>query len=478
KNELQARQQANADGKTLAYFCVTGAPPAEADPNARYIFQTDTLAPDVVGYGGAITLAIVVEADGTLQDVRVLRSDETPSYLDFLKPWMQRLLGGNLFAPDPLKNVDAVTGATLTTSAIIRILRKAGKNFGGKALGLAISPTAQDERHPAPYKATLWLALASVIALVLRARPSQWLRRGFLVLILVLSGFVFNMQYSLDHVFSLFELTIPPFGWGTAFLLVVGVPALVILFGNVYCGYLCPFGALQELVGDMRPASLRTDPDKAAWAYGRFVKYLLLALMTLLFATTLESALASSDPLVTVFAHERSRLLLCLTGLLVGLAFFYPRFWCRTLCPTGAFLSLMNGIRLLRRLTPATLPHACVYGVRESHDLDCLCCDRCRQPGRQEQLALTRSPDWVAARLVNTVLLTAAAALAVTLAVQTTATWRNEVVGARTRGQAEMIGRGARPVDMKQLRYLIEQGKLSDREARFYKTAPSGPPHP
>jgi len=41
-----------------------------------------------------------------------------------------------------------------------------------------------------------------------------------------------------------------------------------------------------------------------------------------------------------------------------------------------------------------------------------------------------------------------------------------------------MIGRGARPVDMKLLRSLIEQGKLSDREARFYKTAPGEPPHP
>ncbi len=479
KQELQARQQALDDGKTLDYFCATSALPAEAGTNAKYIFQTDTLSPDVVGYGGPITLAVVVEANGTLQDVRVLHSDETPSYLDFLGPWIQRLLGGKLFVPDPLKNVDAVTGATMTSSAILRILRKAGPDFAGKVLGLAVSPTVQDARHPTPYKATLWLALASVAALALRARPSRWLRRGFLLLVLVLSGFVFNMQYSLAHVFSLFELTIPPLGWGTAFLLVVGIPVLVALFGNVYCGYLCPFGAFQELVGDLRPEILCTDPDKTAWAYGRFVKYLLLALMTLLFATTLESALASSDPLVTVFSSAAApRLLLYLAILLVGLAFFYPRFWCRTLCPTGAFLSLLNGIRLFRRLAPLVVPRACMYGVRESRDLDCLCCDRCRQPGRQEQQVLTRLPDWVAARPVNTVLMAAAVALAITLVVQTATTWRNEIVGARTRGPAEMIGRGARSVDMKQLRYLIEQGRLSDREARFYKTAPSAPPHP
>lgn len=477
KQELQARQQALRDGKTLDYFCATSALPAQAGAEGMYIFQTDTLSPDIVGYGGPITLAVVIKADGTLQDVRVLQSDETPSYLGFLGPWMQRLPGGNLFAPDPLKDVDAVTGATLTSSAILRILRKAGPGFAGQVLGLAVSPTGPSAPPPKPYREALWLALAAAAALALRARPSRWRRRAFLVLVVVVSGFAFNIQYSLAHVFSLFALTIPPFGWGAAFLLVVGIPVLVALFGNVYCGYLCPFGALQELAGDLRPASLRTDPDKAAWAYGRFVKYLLLALMTLLFGTTLQSALASGDPLVTVFAHERSRLLLCLAALLVALAFLYPRFWCRSLCPTGAFLSLLNGLRLLRRLAPSVHPRACVYGVRESRDLDCLCCDRCRRPGHREHQALIRPAGWTAARPVNAGLVAASVGLALAFAAHTVTTWSREIAGASARGQAEMIGRGARPVDMKRLSHLIEQGKLSDREARFYKTAPTGPSH-
>ena len=228
----------------------------------------------------------------------------------------------------------------------------------------------------------------------------------------------------------------------------------------------------------MRPPSLRTDPDKAAWAYGRLVKYLLLALMTLLFATTLKSTLASDDPLVTVFAHGRSLILLCLATLLVGLAFLYPRFWCRTICPAGAFLSLLNGIRLLRRLTPSVSPPACIYGVREGRDLDCLCCDRCRRPGHQEQQALTRPLIWTAAPSVNAGLLVSSVALALIIAVQTAATWRGEIAERRAQGQAEMIGRGARPADMKRLRYLIDQGNLSDREALFYKSAPDRPSHP
>ncbi len=479
KSELQTRQLTLGNGKTMDYFCVTNEQPAETGSSERYIFQTDTLSPDIVGYGGPITLAVVLDADGTIQNVTVLNSEETPSYLEFLGPWINRLLGGKLFTPDPLKDVDAVTGATLTSTAILRILRQAGPAFGRDALGLSLgAATTPAVSFSTLYKENVWLVIAIMTALALRIRPSRWLRRGFLLLVVVFFGFVFNMQYSLAHVFSLLKLSIPPFGLASIFALIAGIPLVVTLFGNVYCGYLCPFGALQELVGDLRPAFLRTDPDKTIWAYARFVKYLLLALMTLFFATTLESALASNDPLVTMFAHERSHILLWLGGLLLALAFVYPRFWCRTLCPTGAFLSLLNGIRLFKRLIPFVAPRACVYGVRESRELDCLCCDRCRRPGRQEERVLARSPDWIAARPVRTILLSTTIALAFILAVQTTATWRSTILTMGNRGQAGMSGSGAKPVDMQRLRYLIEQGKLSDKEARFYKTAPNGPSRP
>jgi len=478
RNELRAKKAVLPDGKTLDYFITTNPTPVAASAGERYVFATDTFAPDIVGYGGSITLAVVIEADGTLRDVTVLRSDETPAYLDYLKSWLQSLLGKNLFAHDPVRDVDAVTGATLTSSAIIRILRKAGPDFAGSVLGRKIDPALPEIIPTPPLSETVWLVTALAAALALRAWPSRWLRRGFLVLVVVLSGFVFNSQYSLAHVFSLLGLTIPPFGRGMAFLLVIGVPVLVAMFGNIYCGYLCPFGALQELTGDLRPASVRTDVDKNTWAYGRLVKYLLLGVITLMFATTFAPAMATCDPLVTIFAHGRSYLLPFRAVLLVGLAFFYPRFWCRNLCPTGAFLSLLNGIRLLKRLSPAVNPRACIYGVTERSDLDCLCCDRCRRPGRLEREALARPSGCSAARPGSALMLAAVAVLATALAIQAAAIRRAEITGAGARGRVDTIGRGARPVDMKLLRRLIEQDKLSGHEASFYKAATDGPSQP
>jgi hypothetical protein len=198
----------------------------------------------------------------------------------------------------------------------------------------------------------------------------------------------------------------------------------------------------------------------------RLVKYGALAVCVLLFGATLRQGLASEDPLVTVFARQRSAFVLWGAVVAAGLSWFFPRLWCRCLCPAGAFLALLNGVRLARPPAPAVAPRACSFGVRDRRELDCLCCDRCRRPGRREIEALQRPAGWKAP-----------AALALAVAVHGVSTWkrgRREVPGA---GTARPAGRGGRAVDMKRLRALIDQGRLSEKEARYYGT-PSGEPLP
>ena len=93
--------------------------------------------------------------------------------------------------------------------------------------------------------------------------------------VLAVSGLWLNAQYSLDHVFALLGGRVPAPGFTVPFLLAVGVPAIVLLFGNLYCGYLCPFGALQELLGEW---TARFNPGRNAWRRLRAVKYGVLGL--------------------------------------------------------------------------------------------------------------------------------------------------------------------------------------------------------
>ena len=152
---------------------------------------------------------------------------------------------------------------------------------------------------------------------------------------------------------------------------------LVLLFGNVYCGYVCPFGALSELVGDVRAGGPALRPE--AWRHVRVLKYGLLALLGLLFALTRDFGILASDPLIVFFGAQDPGWAFWLGLAGVALAFLFPRFWCRGLCPAGAFLALLNRVQVLRRILPRTHPGRCDLGVRTPRDLDCLCCDRCNR---------------------------------------------------------------------------------------------------
>jgi polyferredoxin len=135
---------------------------------------------------------------------------------------------------------------------------------------------------------------------------------------------------------------------------------------------------LQELVGDLRPRKLETDPEKSAWRYGRAVKYVLLALLVVLFGLTRDYSVLAADPLLTVFSPLRDQWALWLALGVVVLSFFFRRFWCRNLCPAGAFLALLGGAGILKRLMPPGSPGRCDLGVRTVGELDCLFCDRCK----------------------------------------------------------------------------------------------------
>jgi electron transport complex protein RnfG len=97
------------------------------------------VAPD--GYNGAITLLLGVRADGIVTGVRVLDHRETPGLGDAIEsersPWIRQFEGRSLDEPaaEQWKVVreggafDALTGATITSRAVIQALRNALSYF-------------------------------------------------------------------------------------------------------------------------------------------------------------------------------------------------------------------------------------------------------------------------------------------------------------------------------------------------------------
>ncbi len=191
------------------------------------------------------------------------------------------------------------------------------------------------------------------------ARFTDWFRIGFLTLTLVFLGWYANAQLSIVNLMALANSLASGFTWDAflmdplTFILWFSVAAALIFWGRgAYCGWLCPFGALQELTN--RVAKFFRVPQwhlpwglhERLWA----VKYIIFLG---LFGVTLASVdqaerLAEVEPFKTaiVLKFDRAWPFVLYALILLGIGLFVERFYCRYLCPLGAALAIPARIRM------------------------------------------------------------------------------------------------------------------------------------
>ena len=382
---LAARTVAAGDGaKEAAYQEVR-----EGSQLKGYIFRSEDFSNTVYGYGGPMSVVLFADPAGSLIDFRITRSYETPRYISRIRSWMESLKGHKVFGPTPMEGVNAVSGATRSCDAILRLLRNSGRQFEASVLagGQVTDVARQRWTEKVDWLAVYW-AVGIVLALAAIWHGRLWSRVAVLAFTAGVGGAWLNRQYSTDHVMRLLSgqgLLDSPLAIAC---LLLGVPLIVLLLGNVYCGYLCPFGAVQELLSFVVPKRFKVKPSLSTVTVVRFIKYaVLFALVAVSFLTGSKRFL-DADPLTLVFNRQFwSEGLLASPGLITAVlvlagALVVTRMWCRYLCPTGAFLSLFNAAGWLGRFLPAKKFGRCEFGLGGRDNLDCIHCDRCRYDSR------------------------------------------------------------------------------------------------
>jgi Na+-translocating ferredoxin:NAD+ oxidoreductase RnfG subunit len=499
--ELHLEQESTVlsdSARKINYFRVSDA----NDKLTGYIFSSEELAPDVRGFGGRMNLAIYVDdPGGKLINFHIIRSNETPAYLELLSKWRSSLNERQLFQPGPFADVHAVTGATVSSEAILSALQTSGRRFATQILGRAVEAGPKEKTRRAAYLPDnhgIYLIGAFVLALIVIYRGGFWSRLAVLLFNLVLGGIILNTQYSSEQIATLLSVHTPALALTGAFILVIGVPLLVIIFGNIYCGYICPFGAAQELLGYVLPGRFKQPMPTESMRKARFIKYVVLLVLIIVFFLSRNRTTLAADPLISIFNPStlgfdrypllagrfsiydfQSAMLLTVVAVLIG-SIFYGRFWCRYLCPAGAFLSLLNNVAILKRYLPAKRFGSCEFGLTPKDKMDCIHCDRCRYSKQGSASRTKTKPSKVVFPTepkmapgkgrFGVVLVPYVLTVAIFVSAVSVSRFMQVVPMGRDYSAALAPSGGqSRDVDMQRIRTLIEQKRLSDREAEFYK---------
>jgi NosR/NirI family nitrous oxide reductase transcriptional regulator len=234
-------------------------------------------------------------------------------------------------------------------------------------------------------------------------RLTDRVRVAFLLFTLFGVGLYANAQLSVVNILTVANAVVSGFNWEyflmepTIFILWSSVAASLLLWGRgAFCGWLCPFGALQELLN--RIARLLKVPQiRLPWGLHERLWALKYIVFLVLFGFSLHSLdwaerLAEVEPFKTtiILKFMREWPYVLFAGVLLFIGLFIERFYCRYICPLGAALAIPGHLRIfewLRRYKECGTPcqrcyNDCMVGAIHPegniNTNECLYCLHCQ----------------------------------------------------------------------------------------------------
>lgn len=241
----------------------------------------------------------------------------------------------------------------------------------------------------------------AALTLVSFFRKSARLKTLTLAVAVAYMGFTKSQLISVVNVYAVVSGNLPIFRYSLAWYLFAGFTVVsTVLWGRLYCGRVCAFGALTQLLDRFVPKRCRVEVPEWLERRAARIKYGLLALTMIYFLTTADIAAYRYVEPFWMFSRRGTTGMW--TGLLILLVatIFVRNLYCRFLCPVGAALGLLSKLTVfkIKRWSECNnckiCEKACEWGAIQGPQIimtECVRCDDCERLYQDT----AKCPHWI-----------------------------------------------------------------------------------
>jgi polyferredoxin len=263
-----------------------------------------------------------------------------------------------------------------------------------------VDPTLLELAADQAWDIGLFAAFAT-LAMVSFFRKSVPLKYVTLVVSVLYMGVYKSQLISVVNVFGTLTGNLPIFSYSMAwYAFAVFTVVTTVLWGRLYCGRICAFGALTQLIDAVVPARFRVTVPRKLEERASYIKYVILFGAIGYYLATSEIAFYRYIEPFWMFTFDATTPLWIGLGVLLVASVFVRNLYCRFLCPLGAALGLLSSLTVfkIKRHSEcsqcALCEKTCEWGAIRKRKIlvtECVRCDDCEILYDDKQ----RCPHWL-----------------------------------------------------------------------------------
>lgn len=298
-----------------------------------------------MGWGGPAMIATKVDTLTNVEEVRVVDHKETPAFFASLlkNKFFTQFIGKNIRDRFSIgEDINAVSGATISSQGFNKAVGESCHYLANVEFQMDIPKEKMKFSFSDP--AYLILLLFALAYFGCRFGLGKY-RIIIQIASIVIIGFMLNFSLSMSHITSLFMGFFPSMESNIIWYILLGSILAMILFvgKNLYCTWLCPFGAIQDLLNKASGISLPVSP----WLkkYGKMSGGIIAWFSVCVIFISRNPAIGSFEPFAALFSFKGFGIIWVVLPMLIFSSFFIKRMWCRFFCPVGFMLNSSCKIR-------------------------------------------------------------------------------------------------------------------------------------